>query len=51
MWQYCGDGDAALAGFPSKVDGFGKVDISVVLFDTLGEFHNKVCSQVIKIES
>jgi hypothetical protein len=28
---------------------FGKIDISVVLFDTLKDFHNKVCSQVIKI--
>jgi GH25 family lysozyme M1 (1,4-beta-N-acetylmuramidase) len=51
MWQYCGDGTSALAGFPNQVAGFGKVDISVVLFDTLADFQNKVCSQVIKIES
>jgi len=50
LWQYCGDGTAVLAGFPKEVEGFGKVDISVVLFDTLADFHNKVCSQVIKIE-
>jgi GH25 family lysozyme M1 (1,4-beta-N-acetylmuramidase) len=50
LWQYCGDGTASLAGFPKQVDGFGKVDISVVLFDTLADFHNKVCSQVIKID-
>lgn len=50
LWQYCGDGTAVLAGYPKEVTGFGKVDISVVLFDTLKDFHNKVCSQVIKIE-
>lgn len=50
LWQYCGDGTASLSGYPKEVTGFGKVDISVVLFDTLADFHNKVCSQVIKIE-
>jgi GH25 family lysozyme M1 (1,4-beta-N-acetylmuramidase) len=49
LWQYCGDGTASLAGYPKEVAGFGKVDISVVLFGTLKDFHNKVCSQVIKI--
>jgi hypothetical protein len=51
MWQYCGDGTAALAGFPREVPGLGKVDINVVLFDTLADFQNKVCSQVIELES
>jgi GH25 family lysozyme M1 (1,4-beta-N-acetylmuramidase) len=50
MWQYCGDGAAALAGYPQQIENFGKVDISVLLFDTLADFHNKVCSQVIGID-
>lgn len=50
LWQYCGGGTAALAGYPAEVAGFGKVDISVVLFETLTEFQNNVCSQLIQIE-
>ncbi|GAA4609343.1 GH25 family lysozyme M1 (1,4-beta-N-acetylmuramidase) [Actinoplanes octamycinicus] len=50
MWQYCGDGTGFLAGYPTRFDGFGAVDISVVLFDTLADFRNKVCGQVIEIE-
>jgi len=51
MWQYCGDGGAALPDYPREVPGFGAVDISVVLFETLADFQNNVCSQVIKIET
>jgi len=50
MWQYCGDGTAALPGFPREIRGFGKVDISVLLFTTLADFHNKVCAQLITID-
>lgn len=50
MWQYCGDGTAALEGYPREVPDFGKVDINVVLFESLSEFQNKVCGQVITIE-
>ena len=50
MWQYCGDGTGALDGFPLEVEKLGKVDISVVLFPTLADFQNKVCSQVITID-
>ena len=50
MWQYCGDGTASLPGYPRSVPGFGAVDISVVLFPTLRDFRNKVCSQLITIE-
>jgi GH25 family lysozyme M1 (1,4-beta-N-acetylmuramidase) len=45
MWQYCGDGTAFLANYPKEVAGFGKVDISVVLFETLSDFCSKVCGQ------
>jgi glycosyl hydrolase family 25 len=31
-WQYCGDGVAYLAGYPSEAPGFGKIDISVITF-------------------
>ena len=51
MWQYCGDGTAALPDYPTSIDGFGNVDISVVLFDSLADFQNKCCSQLIKIEN
>jgi hypothetical protein len=50
MWQYCGDGTAALPGYPQQIANFGKVDISVVLFGTLADFQNKVCSQVITVD-
>lgn len=30
LWQYCGDGDAHLPGYPSQAPGCGKVDISVL---------------------
>ena len=50
MWQYCGDGAAALPGYPNTIANFGKVDISVVLFSTLADFQNKVCSQLITID-
>ena len=29
LWQYCGDGTAAIASLPHEVQGFGKVDLSV----------------------
>lgn len=29
LWQYCGDGTAAVSTLPHEVSGFGKVDISV----------------------
>jgi GH25 family lysozyme M1 (1,4-beta-N-acetylmuramidase) len=29
LWQYCGDGTAAIEKLPHEVEGFGKVDISV----------------------
>jgi GH25 family lysozyme M1 (1,4-beta-N-acetylmuramidase) len=29
LWQYCGDGNAAIDSLPHEVQGFGKVDISV----------------------
>lgn len=51
LWQYCGDGTAYLAGYPNQIEGFGKVDISAVLFDTLRDFQNNCCSQLIKIDS
>ncbi len=51
MWQYCGDGVGALEGYPLEVPDFGEVDISVVLFETLADFQNNVCSQVITIEA
>ena len=50
MWQYCGDGTASLANYPNEIENFGKVDISVVLFETLADFQNNVCSQVITID-
>ncbi|WP_029586865.1 glycoside hydrolase family 25 protein [Bradyrhizobium sp. URHD0069] len=50
MWQYCGDGAAALPGYPRQIENFGKVDISVVLFGTLSDFLNKVCAQVITVD-
>jgi GH25 family lysozyme M1 (1,4-beta-N-acetylmuramidase) len=50
IWQYCGDGSAALPGYPREVPDFGKVDISVVLFPTLTDFLNKVCAQLITID-
>lgn len=50
LWQYCGDGEASLADYPNSVAGFGKVDISTVLFPTLAEFQNNCCSQVITID-
>lgn len=50
MWQYSGDGEAALPGYPREVENFGKVDLSVILFATLAEFQNKVSSQVITID-
>lgn len=31
LWQYCGDGEGYLAGYPTEVPGFGKVDISVLI--------------------
>lgn len=31
LWQYCGDGDAAIKKLPHEVPGFGKVDISVYI--------------------
>jgi GH25 family lysozyme M1 (1,4-beta-N-acetylmuramidase) len=51
LWQYCGGGTAELPDYPKEIAGFGKVDISVVLFETLAEFQNKCCSQVIKIDA
>lgn len=30
LWQYCGDGEAYLAGYPSTAPGCGKIDISVL---------------------
>jgi GH25 family lysozyme M1 (1,4-beta-N-acetylmuramidase) len=30
LWQYCGDGEASLAGYPNQAPGCGKVDISVL---------------------
>ena len=51
LWQYCGDGTAFLAGYPSEIVGFGKVDVSAVLFDTLRDFQNNCCSQLIKVDS
>ncbi len=50
MWQYCGDGTAALPDYPREVENFGKVDLSVVLFETLADFQNNVCSQLIQID-
>jgi len=29
LWQYCGDGNAAIDSLPHEVQGFGKIDISV----------------------
>ena len=29
LWQYCGDGSAAIASLPHSVPGFGACDISV----------------------
>jgi GH25 family lysozyme M1 (1,4-beta-N-acetylmuramidase) len=49
LWQYCGDGTAALPGYPTEIVGFGRCDISVVLFETLADFQNKVCSQLIEL--
>ncbi len=49
MWQYCGDGTASLDGYPAQFEGFGAVDISVVLFPTLDDFRDKVCGQVVTI--
>jgi GH25 family lysozyme M1 (1,4-beta-N-acetylmuramidase) len=31
LWQYCGDGTAGLAGYPSEAPGCGKVDISALV--------------------
>jgi GH25 family lysozyme M1 (1,4-beta-N-acetylmuramidase) len=50
MWQYCGDNQGALKGYPTKLDKFAKVDISVVLFETLNDFLKNVCAQVITLD-
>lgn len=44
MWQYCGDGDGHLAGYPTSVPGFGEVDISVFLAGTLADLRHKLCA-------
>jgi hypothetical protein len=31
LWQYCGDNEGYLANYPSHVDGFPKIDISVFI--------------------
>ena len=31
LWQYCGDGQAALAGYPREAPGCGRVDISALV--------------------
>jgi lysozyme len=31
LWQYCGDNVGYLAGYPTKVSGFNKIDISVFI--------------------
>lgn len=49
MWQYCGDGTAALPGYPTQVEDFGAVDISVVLFETLADFRSNVCGQAVRV--
>lgn len=46
MWQYCGDGEGKLAGYPTKVPGFGAVDISVFLLGTLDDLRTKLCGAV-----
>jgi GH25 family lysozyme M1 (1,4-beta-N-acetylmuramidase) len=51
LWQYCGDGTGHLEGYPTRFDGFGAVDISVVLLPTLADFREKVCGQIITIEA
>jgi GH25 family lysozyme M1 (1,4-beta-N-acetylmuramidase) len=51
LWQYCGDGTGFLEGYPTRFDGFGAVDISVVLLPTLADFRERVCGQIITIES
>jgi GH25 family lysozyme M1 (1,4-beta-N-acetylmuramidase) len=50
LWQYCGDGEGYLADAPTSIANFGSPDISVVTFDTLADFLNKVCAQVITID-
>lgn len=45
MWQYCGDGTAALAGYPASIPGFGAPDISVVTLDSMETFRSKLCGQ------
>lgn len=31
LWQYCGDGEASLVGYPTEAPGCGKVDISALV--------------------
>jgi GH25 family lysozyme M1 (1,4-beta-N-acetylmuramidase) len=50
MWQYCGDGTAALPDYPNEVPGFGKVDISVVILNTLDDFCSKLCGQGVFVD-
>jgi GH25 family lysozyme M1 (1,4-beta-N-acetylmuramidase) len=38
LWQYCGDGTGFLAGYPTRIEGFGAVDISVAIVKDLSVF-------------
>ena len=42
LWQYCGDGDGKLQGYPTEVKDFGKVDISVCLLDDVSKVIEKL---------
>jgi GH25 family lysozyme M1 (1,4-beta-N-acetylmuramidase) len=35
LWQYCGDGVGSLADYPTRIEGFGEVDISVAMIPDL----------------
>jgi len=45
LWQYCGDGVAALPDYPRSIPGFGAPDISVVTLDSLASFRDGLCGQ------
>lgn len=34
-WQYAGDGTGSLAGYPTSIDGFGAIDLSVLQLNPL----------------
>ena len=42
LWQYCGDGVGKLAGYPTSIPGFGRVDISVAIERDLTKYQRGI---------